>query len=124
MQHTETSAEFTSAALGLRKALDTESAEMRREFAHKSGLDSTKVFVTLLPFAVIFGLEKAWVAAHPEIAAASLATYGVYVADMNNFDNSISSIVSGFSSSMTSPSSSSGGGSSGGGGGGGGGGSW
>jgi uncharacterized membrane protein len=86
-------------------------------------LDSTKVFVTLLPFAVIFGLEKAWVAAHPEIAAASLATYGVYVADMNNFDDSISSIVSGFSSSMTSPSSSSGGGSSGGGGGGGGG-SW
>jgi uncharacterized membrane protein YgcG len=124
VQHTETSAEFTSAALGLRKALDTESAEMRREFAHKSGLDSTKVFVTLLPFAVIFGLEKAWVAAHPEIAAASLATYGVYVADMNNFDDSISSIVSGFSSSMTSPSSSSGGGSSGGGGGGGGGGSW
>lgn len=124
VQHTETSAEFTSAALGLRKALDTESAEMRREFAHKSELDSTKVFVTLLPFAVIFGLEKAWVAAHPEIAAASLAAYGVYVTDMNNFYDSISSIVSGFSSSMTSPSSSSGGGSSGGGGGGGGGGSW
>lgn len=124
VQHTATSAEFAGAALGLRKALDTESAEMRRDFAHKSGLDATKVFVTLLPFAVIFGLEKAWVAAHPEIAAASLATYGLYVADMNNFDDSISSVVSGFSSSMTSPSSSSGGGSSGGGGGGGGGGSW
>lgn len=123
VQHTATSAEFAGAALGLRKALDTESAEMRREFAHKSGLDATKVFVTLLPFAVIFGLEKAWVAAHPEIAAASLATYGLYVADMNNFDDSISSVVSGFSSSMTSPSSSDGG-SSGGGGGGGGGGSW
>ncbi|MEY3407630.1 MAG: hypothetical protein RL038_691 [Actinomycetota bacterium] len=122
-QHTERSAEFLGAARGFRRALDTDAASDRREYAQKSGIDSGKMFATFLPFAVIFGLEKAWLAAHPEITAAAMATYGIYVGDLNRFDDRINDFTSAVGSSMTSPSSSSGG-SSGGGGGGGGGGSW
>ncbi len=121
--HTERSAEFFGAARGFRRALDTDAAKDRREYAQKSGIDSVNIFATFLPFAVIFSLEKAWLASHPEISAAAVATYGIYVADFHDFNDRIGDLTSSISGSMTNPSSS-GGGSAGGGGGGGGGGSW
>lgn len=122
-QHTAQSAEFLSAVNGFKKSLDTAAAEDRRAYAQSKNLDSGAIFATFLPFAVIFGLEKAWLAAHPQLTAAALGTYGIYVSDLGNFDNQISSFTAGITSAMTSPSSTDGG-SAGGGGGGGGGGSW
>lgn len=122
---TPQSALFIAKVEGFRKVLGTDAAASRREFAQRSGLSPDAIFATMLPFAVVFGLESAWIGAFPDLTADQLVGHGYYVASMASMDSLVTSSSSSMSSAMTAPSSGSGGGgSSGGGGGGGGGGSW
>jgi uncharacterized membrane protein YgcG len=122
---TEQSALFLAKVDGFQKVLGTDAAASRREFAQRSGLSPDAIFATMLPFAVVFGLESSWIGAFPDLSPEQLVSHGFYVAGMSSMDGLVSSSTSSMSSAMTAPSSGSGGGgSSGGGGGGGGGGSW
>ncbi len=124
-QQTPQSARFIAQVEGFRKVLGTDPAASRREFAHRSGLGPEAIFATMLPFAVIFGLENAWIGAFPDLTAEQLSGVGFHVGGIYAMDSLVSSGTSSMSSAMTAPSSGAGGGgSSGGGGGGGGGGSW
>jgi hypothetical protein len=112
-----------------------------KEFVHTAETDrmdfaeAEQLFVTYLPYAVVFGVVDRWAERFAAIGVASAATVGAwYVGSRGGFDaRSFSSGLSQFSSNVgsslaTVPSSGGGsgfsGGSSGGGGGGGGGGSW
>jgi len=124
---TPESAEFISSVLGFRKLLSTDAAAARREFAHRSGLSNAAIFATMLPFAVVFGLDQAWTSAFPDLTPEDLHSYGYYAIGMSGMHNLVSAGQQSLSATLTAPSSSgsgSGGGASGGGGGGGGGGSW
>lgn len=124
---TEASAGFLSQVLGFRRLLDTDAAAARREFAHRSGLEPVAIFATMLPFAVIYGVDEAWAGAFPDLEPAQLAAYGLGFASAHDIHRDVTAATRALASAMTSPSSSgsgSSGGSSGGGGGGGGGGSW
>ena len=124
-RQTSESARFLAEVEGLRRVLGTDAAASRREFAQRSGLSPAAVFATMLPFAVVFELENAWIGAFPDLTPDMLASTGFAVGSISAMDGLVSSGQSSMSSAMTSPSSGSGGGgSSGGGGGGGGGGSW
>lgn len=122
---TEQSALFLAKVDGFQKVLGTDAAAARREFAQRSGLSADAIFATMLPFAVVFGLENAWIGAFPDLSPDQLVSHGFYVGSISSMDSLVSSSTTSISSAMTAPSSGSGGGgSSGGGGGGGGGGSW
>ena len=122
---TQQSALFLAKVDGFRKVLGTDAAAARREFAQRSGLSPDAIFATMLPFAVVFGLESSWIGAFPDLSPDQLVGHGFYVGSIASMDSLVSSGTSSISSAMTAPSSGSGsGGSSGGGGGGGGGGSW
>ena len=124
---TEASAGFLSQVLGFRRLLDTDAAAARREFTHRSGLEPAAIFATMLPFAVIYGVDEAWAGAFPDLEPAQLAAYGLGFASTHDIHRDVTAATRALASAMTSPSSSgsgSSGGSSGGGGGGGGGGSW
>lgn len=122
---TRASAQFLAKVDGLRTVLGTDPAASRREFAHRSGLSADAIFATMLPFAVVFGLESAWIGAFPDLTEDQLISHGFHAGGIGSMDSFVSSGTSAMSSAMTAPSSGSGGGgSSGGGGGGGGGGSW
>lgn len=122
---TAQSALFLAKVDGFQKVLGTDAASARREFAQRSGLSADAIFATMLPFAVVFGLENAWIGAFPDLSPDQLVRHGLYVGSISSMDSLVSRSTSSISSAMTAPSSGSGsGGSSGGGGGGGGGGSW
>ncbi len=124
---TEKSAQFLSEVLGFKKALNTDAAQARAQFAQRSGLAPAAIFATMLPFAVIYGIDKSWCAAYPDLTPDQLMTYGLGFATSSDLHRGVSAATDSLASSMTSPSSSGsggGGGSSGGGGGGGGGRSW
>jgi len=121
-QQTPESSAFLGEVLGLKRALDTESAADRREFAFRSGLDETGVFATMLPYAVLFGLEKSWIGKFPDLTGEQLSRYGFAYASTAALSSGIQHTAAALSASMSE--SSAGGGSSGGGGGGGGGGGW
>lgn len=124
-RQTAQSALFLAKVDGFQKVLGTDAAAARREFAQRSGLSPDAIFATMLPFAVVFGLENSWIGAFPDLSPDQLVSHGLYVGSMASMDSLVSSGTSSISSAMTAPSSGSGGGgSSGGGGGGGGGGSW
>ncbi len=124
-RQTEQSALFLAKVDGFQKVLGTDAAAARREFAQRSGLSPDAIFATMLPFAVVFGLESSWIGAFPDLSPDQLVSHGLYVGSISSMDSLVSSGTSSISSAMTAPSSGSGGGgSSGGGGGGGGGGSW
>lgn len=124
---TETSADFLSQVLGFRRLLDTDAAAARREFAQRSGLSAAAIFATMLPWAVIYGVDEAWAGAFPDLTPTELMAYGLGFASANAVHDDIASATRALSSAMTNPASGgsgASGGSSGGGGGGGGGGSW
>jgi uncharacterized membrane protein YgcG len=122
---TQQSAVFLAKVEGLRTVLGTDAAASRREFAQRTGLTPAAIFATMLPFAVVFDLQDAWIGAFPDLTPDQLVSAGFGVASIHGMDGLVQSSTSSMSSAMTSPSSGSGGGgSSGGGGGGGGGGSW
>jgi len=122
-EQTKESADFLGQVEGFRKFLDTDAAEDRREFAQRSGLDPSGVFATMLPYAVIYELDKSWCAAFPDLTPAQLNNYGLAFVDTSHMSHSLRDASQAMAASMTSPSSDSSGGA-GGGGGGGGGGSW
>lgn len=124
---TETSADFLSQVLGFRRLLDTDAGAARREFAQRSGLSAAAIFATMLPWAVIYGVDEAWAGAFPDLTPAELMAYGLGFASANAVHDDIASATRALSSAMTNPASGgsgASGGSSGGGGGGGGGSSW
>lgn len=124
---TETSADFLSQVLGFRRLLDTDAGAARREFAQRSGLSAAAIFATMLPWAVIYGVDEAWAGAFPDLSAPELMAYGLGFASASAVHNDIASATRALSSAMTNPASGgsgASGGSSGGGGGGGGGSSW
>lgn len=123
---TESSAEFVSAVLGLRRAMDTDSAAARREFAQRSGLGAGAVFATMLPYAVVFELEEAWQGAFPDLTPDEYRNNGLYFLAGTSIHDTVRHSANSLASTLQTPgrSGSGGGGSSGGGGGGGGGGSW
>lgn len=124
-RETERSALFLAKVAGFEKVLGTDPAAARREFAQRSGLTAVAIFATMLPYAVVFDLEKSWIGAFPDLTPDDLVNTGFHVASIGAMDSFMSSSTSSMSSATTAPSSGSGGGgSSGGGGGGGGGGSW
>lgn len=124
-KETEQSAQFQAKVRGFEKVLGTDASASRREFAQRLGLPPEAVFATMLPFAIVFGLENSWIGAFPDLTPEQLAGYGFYYVGLGSMAGLIDSGTSSISSAMTAPSSGSGGGGfSGGGGGGGGGGSW
>lgn len=112
--------------LGLKQYIDV--AEKDRIDFHNAPEKSPALFEHLLPYAVVFGLEKKWAAAFESILVTSPSWY--HAGDLHAFSAVAfaSSINRNFStalySSISTGSGSGGGGFSGGGGGGGGGGSW
>jgi uncharacterized membrane protein YgcG len=124
-QETPQSATYLAKVAGFQKVLGTDPAAGRREFAQRSGLAPAAIFATMLPYAVVFSLEKSWIGAFPDLTPDDLVSSGFYVPTIAMMDSFVSTSASSMSSATTAPSSGSGsGGSSGGGGGGGGGGSW
>jgi hypothetical protein len=128
-KETEQSAQFQAKVRGFEKVLGTDAAESRREFAQRLGLPPEAVFATMLPYAIVFGLEAAWMGAYPDLTPEQLQGMGFYYFGAGSMYGLLNSGTSSVSSMMTAPSTSSGsgfggGGFSGGGGGGGGGGSW
>jgi len=117
-------------AAGLKNFLQSQ----ERHFAFEKGIKSQELFEKMLPFAVAFGVEKAWVKHFAKTQLANPSWYSGYghtnTFSGDNFSKSLSSLGSKAASAATPISSSTGhssgfsGGSSGGGGGGGGGGSW
>ena len=127
IEQTKESADFLGQVQGFQKLLNTDAAQDRREYAQRSGLDPAGIFATMLPYAVIYELDKSWCAAFPDLTPVQLNNYGLAFVDTSHMSRSLQSASQGISDSMTAPSSSGSGGdggSSGGGGGGGGGGSW
>lgn len=120
---TAESAEFLSSMHGLRRALDTDAAAARREFAIRTKLQPGAIFATLLPWAIIFDLQDSWSDAFPDLTEQDLAMTGLGYLSIAHVNSLVSTASSAAASAMSS-SSGSGGGSAGGGGGGGGGGSW
>jgi uncharacterized membrane protein YgcG len=124
-RETAKSAEFLAKVRGLQRVLDNDPASARREVAQRLGLPPVAVMATMLPFAIVFKLERSWMAQFPDLSEADLSTMAWGVTSMNGLNGMVSSTSSYAGAATTSPSSGSGGGgSSGGGGGGGGGGSW
>jgi len=126
-EQTKESADFLGEVYGFQKLLDTDAAEDRREYAQRSGLDPAGIFATMLPYAVIYELEKSWCAAFPDLTPAQLNNYGLPFVDTSDMGRSLETASHALAESMNPPTSSGSGGdggSSGGGGGGGGGGSW
>ncbi|MEI6360728.1 MAG: DUF2207 domain-containing protein [Actinomycetes bacterium] len=124
-QETQQSAEFIAKVNGLERVLSTDPSVARRDVAIKLGLPPAAVMATMLPFAVVFKLEKSWMGAFPDLTPADFAATGfgfLTLVQINGLVNSTSS--SAHAATMTQSSGSGGGGFSGGGGGGGGGGSW
>ena len=124
---TQASADFLSSVHGFRKLLDTDAGAARREFAHRSGLPAGAIFATMLPWAVIYGVDEAWAGAFPDLTPDDLHAYGLGFVSASVIHSDLASATRALSSAMTNPASSgsgSSGGSSGGGGGGGGGSSW
>ena len=130
VNQTRSSAQFLAEYRGFEKLLDTDAAEARRELAQRMGLTTAAVFATMLPYAVIYGLDESWTHAFPDIEPEQLRQMGYQVGSMsalNGLVNSGRTSVDAASHEQgTGRSSGSGfsGGSAGGGGGGGGGGSW
>ena len=130
VNQTRSSAQFLAEYRGFEKLLDTDAAEARRELAQRMGLTTAAVFATMLPYAVIYGLDESWTQAFPDIEPEQLRQMGYQVGTMGALNGMLSSGRSSIDSASheqgTGRSGGSGfsGGSSGGGGGGGGGGSW
>lgn len=130
VRQTPASAQFLAEYRGFEKLLDTDAAEARRELAQRTGLAMVAVFATMLPYAVIYGLEQSWTQAFPDLEPEELRRRGYQVASMGALGGLLSSsrhsIDSASHEQGTGRSGGSGfsGGSAGGGGGGGGGGSW
>lgn len=124
-RETAASAEFQAKVRGLSAVLGTDSAAARREFAQRTGLPPEAILATMLPFAIVLGLQESWVGAFPDLSPEQLATVGFGYIAIGSLDGLVSSGTGSVSAAMTAPSSGSGGGGfSGGGIGGGGGGSW
>jgi uncharacterized membrane protein YgcG len=124
-RETVASAQFQAKVRGLAAVLGTDSAAARREFAHRTGLPPEAILATMLPFAIVLGLQESWVGAFPDLTPEQLATVGFGYIAVGSLDGLLSSGTGSVSAAMTAPSSGSGGGGfSGGGIGGGGGGSW
>lgn len=122
---TQTSALFLAKVAGLEKVLGTDPAASRREFAQRRGLTPIAIFATMLPFAVVFDLEDAWLGAFPELTPEQLGSYGYHVGAMVAMNGLMSAGSTSIRTATTAPGSGSGGGGfSGGGGGGGGSGTW
>ena len=130
VRQTPVSAQFLAEYRGFEKLLDTDAAEARRELAQRMGLTTAAVFATMLPYAVIYGLDQSWTQAFPDLEPEELRRSGYQVASIGAINGLLSSgrhsIDSASHEQGTGRSGASGfsGGSSGGGGGGGGGGSW
>jgi len=126
-KHTPAGAELDWRVKGFKLYMDT-AEKYRAQFNEKEGL-----FEKLLPYAVLFGMTKEWLAKMKTIYGddyfsahqpAFLLSAGA-ISNFDSFASSLSAISTSISSHVSSsPSGSSGGGSSGGGGGGGGGGGW
>ncbi len=124
-RETDESARFLMLTLGFRRLLETDASVARREFAQRSGLPAAAILATMLPYAVVFSLEEAWVGAFPDLTPEELRASGFNVVTIAAMSSLVGNASHSASSSLTAPSSGSGsGGSAGGGGGGGGGGSW
>lgn len=124
-RETEESARFMMLTLGFRKLLETDASVARREFAQRLGLPAGAILATMLPYAVVFSLEKSWVGAFPDLTPEELRSSGFNVVTVAAMSSMMVSASHSASSSLTAPSSGSGSsGGAGGGGGGGGGGSW
>lgn len=130
IHQTQESAQFLSEYRGFRQLLDTDAAGARRELVHRMGLPDYAVFASLLPYAVIYGLEDSWNQAFPDLTPEDLHRTGYYVGSMAAMNGLVAHGRGSMQSATRAPgsgrSSGSGfsGGSAGGGGGGGGGGSW
>ena len=128
-QQTRASAQFRAAANGFRRLMDSSSADARRDFAVRTGMEPVAIFATFLPYAMIFGLEDIWLRSFPDLTVEQLRERGFYLTSMAGMYALSGSMSGAVSSGMTPPTRSSGsgfggGGGSGGGGGGGGGGSF
>ena len=124
-KETQKSAEFGAKVRGLEKVLHTDPSAARRELAQSLGLPAAAVLATMLPYAIVFKLEKSWMGAFPDLTPADLAMTSLGVTSMPYLSHMVSQTSSSVASASYAPSSGfSGGGGSGGGGGGGGGGSW
>lgn len=128
IHQTQTSAQFLAEYRGFRKLLDTDAAEARRELVQRMNMPDYAVFATMLPYAVIYGLDESWTHAFPDLDPEDLRRAGYNVTSTSMLYGMVSASRMSMTSASSTPSRSSGsgfsGGSAGGGGGGGGGGSW
>ena len=76
---TPTSARFLSEVAGLSTVLGTDAAHSRQVFVREAGLSPAAILVTMLPYAVVLGLEDSWISAFPELGADELAPTGLGV---------------------------------------------
>ncbi|MBI1351334.1 MAG: DUF2207 domain-containing protein [Actinomycetales bacterium] len=109
-KETQQSALFLAKVAGFEKVLGTDPAAARREFAQRSGLAPEAIFATMLPYAVVFGLENAWLGAFPDLTPEQLHSYGYYVGGMWAMNDLMTTGTTSMTSAMTAPSSGSGGG--------------
>lgn len=66
---------FLQEADGFRRLLGTDAAQRRIELVERYGYSPGQLAATLLPYAVVLGVESQWLAAFPDIPAEQLASY-------------------------------------------------
>lgn len=86
--------------------MDTDAAEDRSEYVQRSGLNPADIFVTMLPYAVIYKLDQSWCAAFPDLTSAQLNTCGLAVVDPSHLGHSLQNAAQAIADGMTAPSSS------------------
>ena len=74
---TTQSAQFAAQVRGFRRVLDGDDAAARRELAQRLGRPPAAVMSTMLPYAIVFRLEKSWLGAFPELTPEDLSDTGL-----------------------------------------------
>lgn len=90
-------------AASLRTLLSTDPGSVRRDLVQRSGLPDDTVYVTMLPYAVLFDLETSWSGAFPDLTEDQLHSSGLVLASTSAVHALMSIGVDAVSSASTPP---------------------
>lgn len=90
-------------AASLRTFLSTDPGSVRRDLVQRSGLPDGTVYVTMLPYAVLFDQETSWSGAFPDLTEDELHSSGLVLASTSAIHALMSIGVDAVSSASTPP---------------------
>lgn len=89
------SAQFAAQVRGFRRVLDGDDAAARREFAQRLGRPPGAVMSTMLPYAIVFRLEKSWLDAFPDLTPDDVSAGGLGRMTVDDIARALGSAVGG-----------------------------